>query len=242
MVSPRRGRVEAASLADTAYRELKQRITELYLAPGAPITEAALVASTGVSRTPLREALARLRMEGLVMVDSSGWQVTPITIGDVRELWELRTLLEARAVSLAVHRIDTAEQLRELEALGCTASYDPADDASISAFVRGNTAFHSRLAEIGGNQRLASALRSVLEQQERIIQLAFVCGVEVEPEEWVKEHHDLLRAVMGGNQAHAAAIAVEQSKDALARIIQALKDSDQFANANISVVRDTPSA
>lgn len=240
MVARRPPQAEAPRLADAAYATIKRQITELYLPPGATFTETGLLQSTGLSRTPMREALARLRMEGWVVVDP--WRVAPISIGDVRELWEVRALLESKAVSLAVHRIESAEQLQELEQLGCAMSYDPADHESISAFVQSNTAFHARLAEIGGNRRLTTALRSVLEQQERIVHVAFALGVEVEPEEWAVEHRALIRAVTSGDEAHAAAVANAQSSESLARIIQALKDSEHFANAPINVVRESPGA
>lgn len=227
------------SRATAAYRELKRRVIELELAPGAFFTEAELTASLGLSRTPVREALAQLRMEGLVMVEArAGYRVTPVTLKDVRELFDLRKLLEVKAVSLAVGRIDSYGQLQELEETGCGSAFDPEDQDSVAEFLRRNTEFHTGLAAIGGNARLAATLRHVLEQLERVMHLTLAEGIDVRPAEWVDEHHELLRAVIGGDEQEAARVALAQASAAQMRITEVLLSSEIITGANLGQLRD----
>src|SRR5262245_7100114 len=86
------------TLADEAYRELKRRIVMLELAPGSQFREADVASTLGLGKTPVREALLRLRLEGLVHVQSrSGYRVAPITLKSARSVCELRALLEGEA-------------------------------------------------------------------------------------------------------------------------------------------------
>jgi DNA-binding GntR family transcriptional regulator len=78
------GQPRPGSLADEAYAILKLLIIRCELEPGRRITEAQLVATTGIGKTPVREALARLVHENLVRnIPRHGYEVTPITLRDV---------------------------------------------------------------------------------------------------------------------------------------------------------------
>src|SRR5690242_1434669 len=84
----------AASKGEQAYQSIKGRILELHMAPGAPFKEGELATRLGLGKTPVREALARLRREGLVEVaPRSGYRVSPVTLRRARELFGLRTVL-----------------------------------------------------------------------------------------------------------------------------------------------------
>lgn len=93
--------------SDWAYRELRRAILELELEPGEVIGEVETATRLGVSRTPLREALARLLADGLLVPEGArGLAVAPISAEDVAQLTELREALDAQAVRLAAQRRD----------------------------------------------------------------------------------------------------------------------------------------
>lgn len=102
--------------SDRAYHQLRREILDGELAPGAGLLEVEQAERIGVSRTPLRAAVARLIADGLVVVRSGrGFEVTEISIDRIGELYELRQALEEQAARLAAKRRDPAifEALRE---------------------------------------------------------------------------------------------------------------------------------
>jgi len=107
-------RPDRRKMTDWVWEELREAIIELRLRPGEPLREVALAEQLGVSKTPLREAFARLEQEGLVETTSfKGAVVTGYSERDLNEIYELRTLLEGAAARSAAER-SSAETLDEL--------------------------------------------------------------------------------------------------------------------------------
>jgi len=108
-------RSDRKKMTDWVWEELREAIIELRLRPGEPLREAALAEQLGVSKTPLREAFARLEQEGLVETTSfKGAVVTGYSSRDLEEIYELRALLEGAAARAAAER-STDVALRELQ-------------------------------------------------------------------------------------------------------------------------------
>ena len=115
----------AQLIADRAYTELRERIVTLRLPPGTTLREEALMAELGLGRTPLRDALKRLSLENLVVVEPRrATTVTHVDAADIIHISEVRAELEAQAAELAAMRLDEATraegtailaQLEELE-------------------------------------------------------------------------------------------------------------------------------
>jgi DNA-binding GntR family transcriptional regulator len=104
---------EDASKADLVHRRLKEEIELGELAPGTPLSELSLVARTGASRTPVREALRRLAAEGLVdLVPRQGARVSRVSLRSVRDLFDFRALLEPAAVRQATEAAAADPALR----------------------------------------------------------------------------------------------------------------------------------
>lgn len=102
---------------ERAYRQLRGEILNGLLAPGTGLLEVEQAERIGVSRTPLREAVARLIADGLVVGRRGrGFEVTDISVDSISELYELRQALEVQAIRLAAIRRDPAPfiELREL--------------------------------------------------------------------------------------------------------------------------------
>ncbi len=113
------GRHDRRKVTDWVYEEVRQAIIELRLKPGEALREAAIAEQLGVSKTPVREALARLEQEGLVETTSfKGAVVSGYSPEDLQEIYELRELLEgAAARAAAASASDEAlERLRTLVA------------------------------------------------------------------------------------------------------------------------------
>jgi len=150
-------------LADTVYEALRQDIVEREVDPGEPLTEHDLSRRYGVSRTPVREALAKLERDRLVrVVPKKGAFVHAVSHDDVRELYQMREVLEALAVRLAAPRLDGGDlagfeaRFQELKARGAKAAY-----TDVRAL---GEELHGFLVKRAGNVRLMEALDRIREQ------------------------------------------------------------------------------
>lgn len=215
-----------------AYARLKRLIIETELAPGRVVRENELALLLGMSRTPLREGLGLLLRERWMVEEARRLRITRVTMPDVRQMFGLRSLLETQGIGEAVGRIDGRAQLQELEELGWGATYDPNDKASISEFLRRNTEFHTRLVAISGDAWLTDALRSILEQLERVTHITLAHGAAVEPDEWVQEHRALLTAVLAGTVEEARALVTDQVSQTRRRVIQVLVATGAVEDTN----------
>jgi len=148
------------SAADHAYRALRQAILSGELEEGARLTETALGESLGVSRTPVREALNRLSLEGLV--DREGGRAARVAAfpeDDVEQIFQIRMLLEGYAARrAAIHR--TREDVDELRALAeaMEARTPPRSDEDFEALSEANRRFHATIMRAARAQRLESLL------------------------------------------------------------------------------------
>lgn len=214
-----------------AYVELKRRVISLDLSPGALITEGELASELGLSKTPVREALARLQRDGLVVpVARTGYRVAPVTLKDARDLFDLRGVLEGESAALAARRADDLEGLRRLDEL-CNTTYDAGDRASISAFLGVNSEFHLGVARATGNDRLVEMLRYVIEQLQRFFHLAL--SMTARSDEMRHEHHDLVAAIMARDSEAARSIAIAQTRTAQTMVFDALLDCEAVQLANL---------
>lgn len=216
MTQPSRPPGERGSATDRVYAILKEQILTCQLVPGASLNEGRLAEGLNVSKTPIREALAILVHEGFVEVlPRQGYRVRELAIADVQEIFQMLLLLEPAAASLAAQRA-TPDQLRELRALA--EESDHADD--FVAFVGRNRDFHVRLAEAGGNARLAATLRHTLEELQRLYLAGPDLRLAVEAHHG--EHADLVAALLKGNHHQAQSIAARQIEASRERMMDAL--------------------
>lgn len=214
-----------------AYAALRRQILTLQLAPGLSFSEAEAGEWVGQSKAPVRDALATLRREGLVLsAPRSGYSVAPMTVLDARDLFTLRTLLESEAAALAAGQGGDLGLLRELDAL-CQMEYDPTDPESVHDFLAVNAEFHLAVADLGGNARLVEQLRRVIEQLERYMHLGLRLAHRAEA--IVHEHRDLVAAIAAGNAKRARAVAAQQAHESHRMVIDGLLSSEAVLTANI---------
>jgi DNA-binding GntR family transcriptional regulator len=152
-------------LSDQAYELIKRDIVQCRLTPGAEISETALTKMYGFGKAPIRVALLRLSQDNLVSsMPRRGYTVTPITIRNVQELYELRIILEPAAARRATSRCD----IPELMALCKRLRYSDGVN-NTSEYLEAHFAFHVAIAKAAGNERITHLIESLLNDMARII-------------------------------------------------------------------------
>ena len=186
------------SASDVAYQELKRAITEWEHAPGVQLIEENLSKELEVSRTPLRQALYRLELEGLIIRQPNGRiHVAPITVEEVEEIYKVREVLEGLLAREATSRI-TVEHLRRLEDI-LEMMRRSAEQHRNEDTVKYGSNFHQLLHELSGNhtaRRFLEQLNSRIERYRRIGGYKNPGYVPMRP---VEEHQQILDALSHGD-------------------------------------------
>jgi DNA-binding GntR family transcriptional regulator len=144
------------SIAARTYRELRNALLRQAIAPGQRLVEADLAQQLGVSRTPVREALARLVAEGLVVVLPSGGMAARDTRSELADMYGLRQVLEGYAARLAAARIEP-EELDRLSQLAHQMAVC-IEDGALDHYVELNNAFHLQIAAASRSPRLVAMI------------------------------------------------------------------------------------
>ncbi|MBB4122584.1 GntR family transcriptional regulator [Martelella radicis] len=161
---------KSKSLTDRAYDQLRQEIITCKLPPGTDLGEQELAEKLDMSKTPVREALARLTLEGLVEAfPRRGYRITAVTVKSVNDVFTVRKAIEGVAGELAAERL-SAEELDHVEALS-NARYVPGEQPTIEAFIKQNNDFHVAIAEGAQVPRLTMLIRSYLEESTRLFHM-----------------------------------------------------------------------
>lgn len=208
------------SLPDRVYELLKRRVLTCFLLPGQRLNEKEIADELKVSRTPLREALNRLGQERLlVRTPYAGYVVSSITEAGVRDLCELRAILEMETAGLAAERATSEELLRMEKAVGL--HYEPGDRKTYEDYLSSNLVFHQELARASHNERLAETVMTVLNELQRPLYLGLDVGLDAKAA--THEHVVLLAAIRARNPDKAREIHREQIITAGERMLRAMK-------------------
>lgn len=157
---------EYLPLRDVVFKTLRKGILTGELKPGERLMEIHLASKLGVSRTPIREAIRKLELEGLVtMIPRRGAQVAQITPKSMRDVLEVRKVLDSLAVELACERITEAE-LEELKK-ACREFEEAVESGDFGAIAKTDVAFHDIIVEATGNMRLVQMVNNLAEQMYR---------------------------------------------------------------------------
>jgi DNA-binding GntR family transcriptional regulator len=214
---------EPVSLKDKAYNAIKSAILSLKLKPGDPLVESELAQQLGISKTPVRDALLELEREGFVTkILFKGTYVTEVTLKDVREIFQLRAVLEGLAARLAAP-LFSAEELEKTEK---TLS------AAEAALTVGNLALcsergkrlHDAIINKADNQRLTLIIRNLDDHIQRFRLLSDQISGRLDRS--IKEHHRVLEALRQRDPA-----AAEQAmRDHLFSVLQDLSAPEEPIN------------
>jgi len=185
------------SRVDQAYGAIRRRILDNVYAPGQQVLESALAGELGISRTPVREALIRLALEGLVeVIPRHGMRVLPVSPNDMREIYVVLTALESAAAEILAKRRPGDAELRPLvDATREMSRALKADD--LDAWAAADERFHQGLVELAGNQTLMDAVARVGDRVHRA--RMFTLRLRPKPVNSTREHLALLDRIQAGD-------------------------------------------
>lgn len=157
---------EYLPLRDVVFNTLRQAILKGELAPGERLMEIQLAERLGVSRTPIREAIRKLELEGLVkMVPRKGAEVAKISEKNLNDVLEVRRALEELAVELACQRL-AVEDIAKLKEQNAKMA-EQMDNADSTLMAQADEEFHDIIYYGTGNDRLVQMLNNLREQMYR---------------------------------------------------------------------------
>ncbi len=206
-------------LAEAAYVKLRNMILTGELPPGTAITENAIVDRLEIGKTPVREAMRRLVLEGLLEVTPRlGYTVTPVTREDVENLFQIRTVLEAAAAQLACERLDDAsiDRLAELSLIGYTVD----DEVSMNTYLGVNAEFHDIIGQASGNHRLMDMIANLMTESRRFIHMAILS--DAHGERVRQQHEEIVEAFRRRDKAAVGAVMAAHVDDGRQVVLDSL--------------------
>lgn len=217
-----------------AYRAIRRQIIDLTLPPGSSFTETSLAQQWHISKTPVREALARLRRDGLVTaLPRAGYVVSPITLQDTDNLCALRSLLSAEAAGAAARLGISTPALERLGVLSTVPFALAVGEIAQEESLRAGIEFEGIVANLSGNNRLGKTIIDVLDELERVLRMAAMIdpGVASPPGE-LETIFERLRA-RDANGAHDATRA--RCERVRRDVLQVLAKSTSVSRAHIEL-------
>lgn len=155
------------ALGDQVYQTLRGHLRDGTIVSGQPLQEVQLAEKLGVSRTPVREALARLASEGLLASDGRSFVVPSLSLEDVDDIYEVRFLIEPAALRrVAEFTTDAVVRAPVDEALAAAAAAYKGNDAD--AFREANIRFRNAWIALVPNRRLVRAIEQYADHMMRI--------------------------------------------------------------------------
>ena len=211
------------TLVDHAYQEIRHRILDNHYAPGSQVLEMELAADLGMSRTPVREALVRLQNERFVqLIPRHGMRVVPLSVQDLRDMYEVLTSLELTAIERLARLDLEAPTVEAIEA-----ALDDMDQAlkkkDIDAWVKADEKFHRTLVSLSGNARLAAMAEMLWEQGHRARMTTVRLRASLEMSN--REHRDVVRAILRHDVRQARALHAKHRQRATDEIIKILQQT-----------------
>jgi DNA-binding GntR family transcriptional regulator len=236
--------VAQPNLTNQVYARLVDAITDGSLEPGGRIRQEALATTLGVSRQPISHALQLLRHQGLLEeTGKRGLTVARADPGRIRDLYQVRTALDALAARLAAERIAAdavprAERDMFADALARGSSLGPYDP--VSAYVAADLAFHTAIYRLSGNAAIEETVSAQCLQVRRCMAMVLVADPDRRPLVWA-EHARILRLILAGDDAGAETAARAHTSRAAADAARRLAELSADSAVEFSDRRDDPS-
>lgn len=222
---------EYLPLRDVVFKTLRQAILKGELEPGERLMEIQLAERLGVSRTPIREAIRKLELEGLVlMIPRKGAEVAKISEQNLRDVLEVRRSLEELAIDLACQRMteEELEELREKQAI-FTEAVKEGDAMKIA---QTDEQYHDVIYNSTKNQKLVQILNNLREQMYRY-RLEYIKD-EKKRQILLMEHDHILKALSLRHVQEAKAAAREHIDNQEITILKNLKEQENDVQKKVS--------
>ena len=193
-----------SSMVDLAYQQIRRRILDNAWPPGHQALEQEVALALGMSRTPVREAMMRLRNEGLVdVVPRHGMRVLPVSPTDMREIYEILTALECMAAEIVARRAPSEAELAPL--VDATKAMDKALKRNdLDAWAAADERFHGALIELAGNRQLQQTVLNYWDRAHRA--RVFSLRLRPKPVNSTKEHMQLVERLRAADPQGAAQV------------------------------------
>lgn len=208
--------VPVQALQEKVYLQLKERIVNCEMLPGAVISEDLLAGEFGTSRTPIREALLRLQRENLVVIyPRQGTFVSQISLKDIYEIYQIRLIIEPKVARISCRSMDPAvlERFRDL--------FDGLDvnTCSYGEWFRHDRDLHGYIVDCAGNRHLKLMYGTIMDQNQRMRILAGKIPMRISDTN--KEHGEIVNALLSKDEDRIEQVMcshVLASRDAALRI------------------------
>ncbi len=198
-------------LREVVCETLRNAIVAGVLKPGERLMEIQVSEELGVSRTPVREAIRKLELEGfVVMIPRRGTYVSDLSIKDINEVFEVRTALDILAAGLAAERI-TADELEHMERLLVELG-ECIEQKDIDKIVQADSEFHDLLYSASRNKRLEGIINNLREQLTRFRSLSMSYPGRLK--EMMGEHTRMVESLGQRNVSLAKRLAGEHMANA----------------------------
>ncbi len=205
---------------EMVFESLREAIILGKLRPGERLMEIQLAEEMGVSRTPVREAIRKLELEGfVVMVPRKGAYVAGVSIKDIVDVFEVRAALEGLAAGLAAERI-TDEEMDQLE----EAIVKLSGEEDVLTVVKGDSMFHELIYKASRNHRLTQIITHLQEQinRFRLTSLSVPGRLKIA----VGEHKKIIEAICDRNVNLAHSLASEHMENAEQNLLNAIREEE----------------
>ena len=218
-------------LRELVCEHIREAIFNGVFAPGERLMEIQMADEMGVSRTPVREAIRKLEMEGfVVMIPRRGTYVSNMSIKDINDVYEIRISLDTLAAGLAAERISD-EELEELQRLLVKVGH-AIEENDMAKVVEADIEFHDVLYRASRNERLRNIINNLREQ------ITVIRGVSMRYPGRLKdtqeEHRRLVESIAARNvekSQEAARIHLENAERTLMIAMSERKGSDDIRNS-----------
>jgi len=179
-------------LREVIFNSLREAIIIGELRPGERLMEVQLAEKMGVSRTPVREAIRKLELEGLVnMIPRKGAHVAELSVKDIMDVLEVRASLDGLATALAAERI-TDDELKELRHINNQFT-QYIEKENLNGSIKKDAEFHDIIYRASRNDKLINILNNLREQVQRF-RVIYLKDYN-SPKNLIKEHNDILEAI-----------------------------------------------
>lgn len=211
-------------LREVVCETLRDAVRRGILQPGERLMEIQLAEDLGVSRTPVREAIRKLEMEGyVIMMPRRGTFVADLSIRDINEVFEIRTSLESLASGLAAERIDEDELEKLQRLLVEIGAYIKSGD--MESIVRTDTEFHDLLYQASRNTRLVGIISNLREQLTRFrtTSMSFPGRLKAT----LEEHRKIVEAIAQGDEKAARKAAEHHMEKSEQTLLASMKSKEK---------------
>lgn len=199
---------------------IREAIINGSLKPRERLMEIQLAEELGVSRTPIREALRKLELEGfIVMLPRKGAYVADVSFKDIADVFEIRAALESLAAGLAAERI-TDEELEEMER-HLVEKADAIARHDMTQLVEVDTKFHELVYRASRNDRLSLIINNLREQIQRYRSTSLAYPGRMKQS--LEEHRAIVEAIQSRDSQLARQLALEHIENAESSMIEAIK-------------------